>query len=129
MSAGQFQIVGYQASYDTAEIHPIRVQPETLELTVTIGGTDVVNTPADLSTATSPISAVVSRGKRSRGLNARTITVEFPIPTTPPTGYLNNSPIRLAMLNPALSATPVGAVGTYLATPCRVVGTSPETAR
>lgn len=127
MSGGSFIVVGYTASYNNANIHPIRIQPETEALTITIGGAAVVNSGEDAGNITNPISAVVSRGKRSRGLNARTITIEFT--SAAPTGYLVGSPITIAAVNPDLLTAPAGATGTYLGQSIRVIGTSPETAR
>lgn len=74
MSAGGFVKSKYAASYDVgSNIHPIRVQPETI--TCTIGG--VANSePA--GAINNPISAVVSRGRRARGLVCRTVTLVSP---------------------------------------------------
>lgn len=127
MSSGAFTTVGYQASYSATAIHPIRVQPETLDLEVTIGGTTVANTAESVGDVNNPISAVVSRGRRSKGLNSRLIRITFG--DTPPTDYRPFSTIALPALNPALLAAPNGAVGTYLGSAITVAGTSPETIR
>lgn len=126
MSAGSFVRVAYQASYNVAAIHPIRVQPETLQLSVTIGGTAVVNTAA-AGAITTPAGVRVSAGRRSRGVNARLIRIRFSGVT--PDGYQANSTITLPALNAALLGAPNGATGTYLGQPIVVVGTSPETVR
>lgn len=126
MSAGAFSRVGYQASYNAAAIHPIRVQPETLALSVTIGGTAVTNTAAT-GAITTPTSVRVGGGRRRRGVNARLIRIQFS--GTPPTGYKAGSTITLPALNAALLAAPNGATGTYLGQPIVVIGTSPETTR
>lgn len=126
MSAGNFVRVGYQATYNTAAIHPIRVQPETLLLSVTIGGTATVNTAATGAINT-PAGVRVSSGRRSRGVNARLIRIRFS--GEPPAGYQANSTITLPALNPALLNAPNGATGTYLGQAIVVVGTSPEAAR
>lgn len=82
MSAGEFSKTKYAASYgDGTAIHPIRVQPETV--TCTVGG--VANT-APAGAVNNPISALVSRGRRSKGLIVRTVTLVAPA-TSPPTGY------------------------------------------
>ena len=83
MSAGAFVRARYQASYGKGrEIHPIRVQPETV--TLDVGG--VTNAlPEDA--ISNPISALVSRGRRSRGLIVRTVTIQAPI-SDQPDGYL-----------------------------------------
>lgn len=121
MSAGRFRRSRYVATYgNTTNVHPIRVQPETLALV--IGG--VTNT-ASTSPFTSPISAQISRSRRGLGLHARTVTVVFT--DTAPTGYTLNSPIRLPLLTPeiAIAATP-GVVGTYLENSVEVVGSTAE---
>lgn len=127
MSAGSFTRVGYLATYDATQVHPIRVQPETLELSITVGGAPVTNEGELVTAVNNPISASVSRGRRSKGLNARLIRITFG--DAPPTDYKPNSVITLPALNPALLAAPEGAAGTYLGTACTVVGTSPETRR
>lgn len=127
MSSGSFTIVGYAATYNATQVHPIRIQPETLNLTVTIGGDPVGNDAEPVGNINNPISAVVSNGRRSKGLNARLIRVTFG--DGPPTGYAVNSTIALPALNPALLAAPEGATGSYLDTPITVVGTTPEKVR
>jgi len=126
MSAGAFTVVPYRASYNTEQIHPLRIQPETQDLAVLIGGTNQLNTPEEVAT-NNPISAVISRGRRSKGLNARLIRVRFT--AAPPTGYQVNGTLTLPAINPALLGAPNGATGTYLGIAIEVVGTSPETAR
>lgn len=82
MSSGAFSKSKYAASYgDGTNIHPIRVQPETITCSVN----SVANT-APTGAVTSPISALVSRGRRARGLIVRTVTLRADA-TTPPTGY------------------------------------------
>jgi len=127
MSAGAFTTVGYQATYNAAQVHPIRVQPETLALEVTIGGVVTTNTGEPIADVTNPISAVVSRGRRSKGLNARLIRITFG--ENPPADYRAFSTIALPAVNPALLAAPAGASGNYLGTEVTVAGTSPESIR
>jgi len=124
MSAGTFTVVGYTASYNAGNIHPISVQPETLALTVTVNGENEINGGTPVDQVNNPISAVVSRGRRSRGLNARKITIEFT--GTAPTGYRAGTPITLPAVNPNVVLASRGATGTYLGQAIRVVGTSPE---
>lgn len=83
MSAGGFVKAKYAASYDGGgNIHPIRVQPETIACTIAgIGNAQ----PA--GTVTNPISALVSRGRRARGLICRTVTLRSPV-SDQVTGYL-----------------------------------------
>lgn len=127
MSTGAFTTIGYQATYDATQIHPIRVQPETLGLSVTVGGAPVAN-DGELATAiNNPVSARVSGGRRQKGLNARLIRISFG--DSPPDDYKPFSTITLPAVNPALLAAPAGATGTYLATAITVVGTTPERVR
>lgn len=72
MSAGRFTKTRYAAAYNTANIHPIRVQPETLNLS--IGGEA---NEAPTGEITNPISAVVSRGVNSKGLRPATVTLQW----------------------------------------------------
>jgi len=121
MSSGAFKISKY-SSTKTGLVHPIRIQPETLDLT--LGGNSNDEPSGAVS---SPISAQVSQGKRSLGLNARTVTVTWA--GTPPTGYAAGGSITLPWLDEANFSTLVrGTTGTYLETACRVVGTSEEKA-
>lgn len=127
MSSGSFVVTKYAAAYGSGtNIHPIRVQPETLALSITIGGSAVANT-APAGALTSPISARVSSGKRTLGLNAFTVGIKFSGPT--PTGYSANQRINLPCLNSAIRAATKGATGTYLGASIVVVGTSPERAQ
>lgn len=83
MSAGAFVKSKYAASYGAGDqIHPIRVQPETVSLTVN----SIANT-APSGAVTNPISAVSSLGKRQKGLKPRMINLRAPA-TGQPTGYL-----------------------------------------
>lgn len=123
MSSGIF-INSFYSSNKTGDIHPIRVQPETL--TLSVGG--VANAAAP-GPADSPISAQVSQSKRSKGLNARTVTFKF----TPaaPTGYLVNSPMTLPWLAGVgdFDTFKSGDAITYLGGSGEVVGTTAETAK
>lgn len=97
MSAGAFVRTRYAASYgDGLSIHPIRVQPETVSLSVN----SVANT-APTGAITNPISAVVSRGSRARGLRPRLIALRTP-PTGQPDNYLPNSITIVPALNEAI---------------------------
>lgn len=115
MSAGAFIIAVYSATYNSgAERHPIRIQPETLAAAV--GST--VNAQSD-SPATNPISAQVSKSKRSLGLHARTVSLKLATGSTPPQGgYTANSTTRIPALQEAFynacatKGTPVNYLGT-----------------
>lgn len=127
MSAGSFVTSKYQASYGLgANIHPIRVQPETLALSLSVSGTATANT-APTGAVTNPISARVSASKRTLGLSAATVGIKFS--GTPPTGYAANQRINLPLLNNSIRAVTKGATGTYLGASVVVVGVSPERAQ
>jgi len=99
MSAGAFVKTRYAASYGAGTaIHPIRVQPETIDLVVATQDNDPPS-----GAITNPISAVVSRGKRARGLRPRLIALRTPS-TSPPTGYLPGGIIIVPALNDAIYA-------------------------
>lgn len=120
MSSGPFLRSKY--TLDSGDIAPIRVQPETVALS--IGGSA---NAAPTGATTTQGSAVVSRGKRAKGINARTVTIVF---DSPPTGYKADSPIRLPWLNPTtFTSLAVGATGTYLGASVTLVGKSPEQVR
>lgn len=110
MSAGVFTTIGYEADYgDGTAVHPITVQPETLALT--IGG--VTNAGSAVSNINNPISAQVSKSKRSSGLHARMVSFRFT--GTPPTGYAVNQTLRLPLTTKDMSEVATrGATGTYL---------------
>jgi hypothetical protein len=95
VSAGVFLISRYAASYDTDAIHPIRVQPETVEASV--GGT---TNAAPTGAITNPISASISLGVRALGLRPRIVTLKSP-ETNPPAGYAPLSNTRIPALNQA----------------------------
>jgi hypothetical protein len=122
MSAGAFSDSFYESN-ELGTVHPIRVQPETLALELD----GQANEAPDGAGAIGP-SAQVSRGKRSIGINARTVTIQL---TAALSGYLSGSKITLPWLDPVTYAdiTPKVTVGTYLGTACKVVGKSAETVR
>lgn len=94
MSNGQFTRTRYSADYgDGSAIHPIRVQPETIDLVVGTNGND-----PPVAAVTNPISAVVSRGKRARGLRPRLIALRTPT-ASPPTGMLPGGITLVPALN------------------------------
>lgn len=95
MSAGVFRKSKYLASYDGTSIHPIRVQPETESLQ--IGG--VTNAPPE-GNINNPIPAVISRGRRARGLVPRAVSLQAP--AEPPTGYKPLGITRVPCLNEAI---------------------------
>lgn len=118
MSQGKFELSKYEADND--EIHPIRIQEETLG--VTIGGQ--ANT-APTTATTSSISARVSGGNRRLGLKAR--SVSFAFKTDAPTGYKVDSPIRLPILKKVTyAAISKGQTFTYQGKTATVIGKQNE---
>lgn len=127
MSAGRFIRSRYIASYNTDRIHPIRVQPETLDLAP-------VDTPATANSPPSqsinePISAVVSLGQRALGLRPRLVTIEL-VDVTPPPGYDIRSRVTLPVLNLQLPPLLIpGTLMNYLDAEWEVVSFTPEGTR
>jgi hypothetical protein len=122
MSAGEFNTL---AIYETDQLEraSITVQPETLLLE--LNGTVNESPPPP---ATLPVSAVVSKGRRSKGLNARLVRVAW-INAAPP-GYDDRGVIALPWLAKATyDDLPKSATGTYLNFPVRLVGRTGEDAR
>ena len=102
MSAGTFTKSKYQADYSTTAIHPIRIQPETAECVIN----GVTNTPPS-GDVTNPISAVVSRGQRAKGLVARAVALQTPA-TGGPSGYKPLGITVIPALTPAFAAAAAG---------------------
>jgi len=120
MSAGNFTRTRYEA--DNGEIHPIRVQPETIAANV--GAANAAPTGA----VTVGLSARVSGGRRQLGLTARSVRLQFT--GTIPDGYAENSTLTIPVLTPAtFTAATVGTTGSYLGAAVVVVGRSPESSR
>lgn len=127
MSAGSFVLSRYQASYATTQIHPIRVQPETVSAATT--DTTPVPNSAPTGAVNNPISAVVSRSRRSRGLLPRVIRLRLTT-GTPAGGYIAGSVTVIPALTETFyNACPVGKTVTYLGATWTVVGRSAEIAK
>jgi len=118
MSSGNFVRSKYESN--SGEIYPIRVQPETLALTIA-----ATANAAPAGAVTAEVSARANGSRRTLGMNARTVTVAFT--ATPPDGYATNTTLTVPVMQPALwdNATR-GATGTYLGVAVEVVGKSPE---
>lgn len=121
MSAGVFTISKYEA--DSGDIHPIRVQPETIA--------------ANLGTANSaPTAAVdnelfarVGGGNRAYGVRARYATVRFT--GAAPEGYAPNTTLKIPVLTEATfdQIVPGQSTGTYLGSAIVVVSKVRESGR
>lgn len=118
MSQGRFSEEIYEANAGT--FHTIRVQPETLALT--IDGT--ANTPG-AGPVDSPMRASVSKSNSSYGLKARKIT--FSWTGTPPANYDDRGRNGIPILTPALyDAVLPGSTGTYLGAAINNIRLLPE---
>ena len=120
MSAGEFVRSRYESN--AGNIHPIRVQPETIAAEI---GSANAAPAAGVDVA---ISAKVSGGRRELGLIARKVRLAFT--AAPPAGYAEDSIVTIPILTPAVfNAIAVGQTGTYQGVAVEVVGTTPETSR
>lgn len=127
MSAGRFTRTRYIAEYNTANVHPIRVQPETLNLS--IGGTD--NDPTETAVS-NPISAVSSLGKRAKGLRPALVTLRWTgtAPATPGNLGLTQVPLLNAEIRTAAAGADDDTAVSYLGVATWVVaGYSAEEAK
>lgn len=121
MSAGTFTISKYEA--DSGEIHPIRVQPETI--TATVGAAN----SAPTGSVSNSLFARVGGGNRAYGIRARYATVRFT--GTLPTGYAENQTLRIPILSEATfdQIVPGESTGSYLGSPIVVVSKVREAGR
>lgn len=129
MSAGRFVFSFYDADYGGGtEVHPVRVQEETLEAVVV--GSSQANTPEGTE-ATNPISAQISDSTRALGLHARLVYAEIAVGATPPAGYKDNSRIKIPALNKDFYTAAIAGnqLITYLGTTWRVTGSRAEKTR
>ena len=118
MSAGAFTRTFYES--DTGLIHPVRLQPETLDAVF-----DSTDNDPPAGPTTSEISAQVTGSRRGLGLFARYVTVSFT--ATPPAGYLAGGTYRITVPDPAVfdAITPLS-TGTYLSTAIIVISKTAE---
>lgn len=118
MSNGAFTLSKYETDND--DIVPIKLQPETL--TATFDST--ANAAPSGSVSAGFPSADVSRSKRAIGIHARQISVKI---TTPNSGYLDNSLVRIPVLTKSVyNATSKGDTVTCAAGTGTVAGKTPE---
>lgn len=121
MSSGAFQYARYVD--DDGEDWRIRVQPETLALTIAgtanAGGTGTGATNGTVRT---------SQSKRAFGVKPRTVSFKFT--GTIPEGYKGDPISNIPLLQEAIynAATPL-ATGTYLGAAIEVLSRSPESVR
>lgn len=127
MSAGSFTRSIYQAQYAADAFHPIRVQPETLLLSLDVNGTATQNIPPAGAVVTNPISALVSAGPRNLGLKAAKVRLRWT--GSVPANYDPNGILTVPVLNFQLRTVASGTTGTYLENPVEVIGRTPESIR
>lgn len=126
MSAGNFVKTRYAASYGAGtQIHPIRLQPESIA--ADFGG-DANEPPA--GAVNNPISAVVSRGARAKGLRPRFVTLKIEPEQAAPPEYASFSTTKLVVLTPGVfNAITEGSTVAYLGTTWTVIGKTNEDAQ
>lgn len=121
MSAGPFTRTFYED--DDGEIHPIRLQPETLTATFASTANAAPAGPVDADN-----SAQVTGSRRGLGLFARYVTVIFT--ATPPTGYSTGKYYKIAVPNPTVfDGITLFSVGEYLGVATQVISKTPEVVR
>lgn len=118
MSAGAFSNSFYED--DDGDIHPIRLQPETLAATFNA----VVNA-APAGPVDNEVSARVTGSRRGLGLFARYVTVKFTGDLPP--GYVANSTYKIAVPNPTVfSGITINSAGVYLDEAIQVISKTDE---
>lgn len=123
MSAGAFTRSRYQASYDDTQIHPIRVQPETIAMAD--AGTPTTTNAAPTGSISNPISAKVSGGRRELGLKPRKFVIE--LTGTPPTNYSTGAQVALPILTESFyNALAINDTVSYLGTTWEIISKIPE---
>lgn len=125
MSAGNFIDASYAA--DNGLIFPVRIQPETAQLTL------------DTATNTEPTAdiddglptLVISKSRRGFGVHPRSVTIVLTADGTGKTEeYKEGRTYRIPILQKAMYDSLVkGDVGTYLGIACKLVSKTPELVR
>ena len=121
MSTGSFVNTRYEDGAN-GDIHPIRVQPETLTLDIT-GTTN----PAPTGNINSERRAFVSSRRRRGAVCARLIGLK--VTNSGPNEYLEGSTLYVPILRPTTYATLLGKLGqsgTYNGATVEVIGSSGE---
>lgn len=120
MSAGDFTDTFYELDTGNgAGIVRARVQPETLAATIAATANAGATGPA-----TVPITARMNGGRRTFGVNARTVTLRFT--GAAPTDYSGDDVTIPVLQEATYAAWTKGATGTYLGVAVEVVGRKPE---
>ena len=126
MSSGDFRAVLYEATYNNTQIHPIKLQPETLQATFSNGVDTPFANSSPTGVATSPISAQVSLGRKQVGLRARYALCRW---TTKPANYDGDTFKLVVPDRSNFDSIAFGFVVTYLGGTGTVIAKEPERAR
>lgn len=124
MSAGGFVDAVYQSTELAGSFMPIRVQPETLALSV--GGTANAGSETAINL---PLRVNVSASSREYGVKPRRVVVRFTDEANLPDGYTGEDLSVPVLTQAAYAAYTVGATGTYLTKPVQILARLPERAR
>lgn len=126
MSAGDFSATLYEATYNNTQIHPIKLQPETLDATFSNGTDPAFENNSPTGVATSPISAQVSLGRKQVGLRARYVLCRW---ITKPSGYDGDTFKLVVPDRSNFDQIAFGFSVTYLGGTGTVIAKEPERAR
>lgn len=114
MSAGAFTQTFYEG--DSAAVHIIRLQPETLSLTSGGNSNDAPTGPA-----TSPFWVKVTKGSTEYGLGPRKVRIKWD--GAPPTGYKADETLEIPVLTTAFfNSLTINAACTYLGATATIQG-------
>lgn len=119
MSAGGFERSKYELD-GGATIVPVRVQPETLLLTI-----DGTANSAPAGNVTLSVTAYTRKSSRQYGIGCRSVSVSWN--AAPPAGYEDENLSIPVLTVAAFAAMNVGDTGTYLGQPVTVVSKKSET--
>lgn len=117
MSAGVFQLAKYETESD--EILRVRVQPETLALTIDA----TANAEAAGAITVKGLFPLQLGGRRRKPFSARYVSIQFT--GAVPTGYKAAGIVKVPIMTKSVySGISTGDTGTYLSSNVKVVGKS-----
>ena len=127
MSAGGFNRVRYEGNDDV--LYKIRIQPETTEFTVDGTSNNVPGEPA--GTVKSRISAEVGGSRRSLGIHARMVRLQFgDTAGAAPDNYKLGGVTQIPVLTKTMfDLVEANDTGTYLGKVVTILGVVPEVVR
>ena len=124
MSAGAFEISKYESTLLGGAIMPVKLQQETIDMTIAGVANAPPADPVDLA-----LFAQVSKGKREYGVGCRKVLIRFTDPADLPDGYKGDDLYVPVLTEAAAAAFIPGAIGTYLGSPIVVQSELPENKR